>query len=95
MRSIVDADRKVCHVCGRTSGLHRHHIFYGPYRKWSEIDGLTCNLCMNCHEGYFGVHGFDGYELNASLKREAERKWLEHYGKTVEEFIQRYGKSWL
>ena len=95
MESIISTERK-CYICKAVRGLELHHIFYGTaYRRKSEEDGLTCYLCHEHHQGYTGVHGYDGYDLNTSLKREAEKKWLKHYGKTVEDFIARYGKNYL
>lgn len=95
MESIISTERR-CHVCGREKDLELHHIFYGVAYRWkSERDGLTVYLCHECHQGVQGVHGYDGYELNTSLKCEAEKKWLEHYGRTVEEFISEYGKNYL
>ena len=29
------------------------------------------------------------------LKRVAQKKWMNVYGKTVDDFIQRYGRSYL
>ena len=95
MESIISTERR-CHVCGREDDLALHHIFYGvSNRKKSDEDGLTCYLCWECHQGRWGVHGYDGYDLNTSLKREAQRAWMKHYGKTVEDFIARYGKSYI
>jgi len=94
-KSIISTERR-CHVCGSERNLEVHHIFFGiSYRKKSEKDGLTCYLCAECHRGRWGVHGYDGYDLNSSLKKEAERVWMSYYGKTEEDFIQRYGKSYL
>ena len=95
MESIIDNERR-CHVCGKSGKLEVHHVWYGvSNRQKSEEDGLVVWLCPGCHRGRWGVHGYDGYDLNTSLKREAEKKWLEHYGKTVEDFIARYGKNYL
>lgn len=89
-------DKKECHVCGDQRELERHHCLHGTSnRQKAEQDGLWVWLCPECHRGRWGVHGYDGYELSLSLKREAEAKWLEHYGKTVEDWIDRYGKNFL
>ena len=95
MKSIID-EREECHVCGSIVGLERHHIFFGvSNRAKSEADGCWCYLCAEHHRGRWGVHGYDGYELNRQLKREAEAAWLRRYGKTIEDFIERYGKNYL
>ena len=93
--SIIDNEKR-CHVCGSMKDLELHHIFYGvSNRPKSTEDGLTCWLCAECHRGRWGVHGYDGYDLNTSLKREAQRAWMKVYGKTTEDFIERYGKSYI
>lgn len=95
MRSIVD-NNMACHVCGSVRNLERHHIFFGvANRAKSETDGCWCYLCAECHRSKYGVHGYDGYDLNRQLKQEAERAWLREYGKSISQFVQRYGKNWL
>lgn len=94
-KSIID-ENKVCHVCGVTQNLERHHVFFGvANRSKAETDGLWVWLCDECHRGRFGVHGHDGSDLNRSLKREGETAYLRHYEKTVEQFVRRYGKNYL
>lgn len=95
MESIISTERR-CHVCGRETGCEVHHVMYGvSNRSKADEDGLWVYLCPDCHRGCYGVHGYDGYDLNTSLKREAEKVWMKHYGKTVEDFIARYGKNYL
>lgn len=86
---------KCCHVkdCGRTTDLHLHHVFGGPNRKHSDADGLTIWLCADHHTGDGGVHF--NREMDLHFKEEAERAWLRHYGKTIEQFRRRYGKNYL
>lgn len=95
MESIISTERR-CHVCGREKDLELHHIFFGvSNRPLSTKWGLTCYLCHECHQGRWGVHGYDGYELNTSLKKEAQKKWMEYFGKTKEDFISIFGKSYI
>lgn len=88
-----------CWLCGRNGNddpLDRHHIYGGPRRKLSEKDGLVVYLCHNrCH-----IFGPEAVHNNATkmniLHRYGERKWLsENPGKTVDDFIARYGKNYL
>ena len=90
--SIMQKD-KYCKVCGRVDGLQLHHAFGGPNRKLSDADGLTIWLCMEHHTGDNGVHF--NRELADHFKEEAERIWIRHYGKTIEQFRRRYGKNYL
>ena len=78
----------VCFLCGRYGRLDTHHIFGGPNRGLSDEDGLTVKLCRTCHEAahkYKYVHDL------------LHQKGQEEYEKTHtrEEFMRRYGRSWL
>lgn len=83
-----------CYVCGATQALHRHHIFYGSAnRQLSEADGCWVYLCYMHHNGgNYGVHF--NKELDLKLKRLTQEAWEQKLG-SREDFIKRYGKSWL
>jgi hypothetical protein len=74
---------------------HRHEVFYGnPNRQKSIRDGLVVFLTpeehnMSSRGAHFNIE-FDFY-----LKRIAEERWCEYYGKTVEDFIKEYGRNYL
>ena len=95
MNSILQ-NRKQCYITHSTVGLHKHHIFFGTSnRELSEEDGMTVYLCPKCHEhGPEAVHR--NRETDLWLKQAGERVWLrQRPGKTVEDFIRRYGKNYL
>ena len=79
----------------RFNGSHKHHIFGGsPNRKYSDEDGLVIFLRPEDHNmGDNGIHKNREFDLYA--KRKAQLRWMEFYGKTEEQFRQRYGRSWL
>lgn len=85
---------RYCYVCGSENALHLHHIFYGnSNRKLSDKDGAFCYLCyMHLNGGNYGVHF--NKELDLYLKKECQTAWENKLG-TREDFIKRYGKSWL
>ena len=93
--SILKNDIKgVCYLCRKVTPTEVHHIIGGALRKKSDIDGLTVNLCHWCHnEPPRGVHQNRANDL--FLKQMAESAWCHFYGKTVEDFIKRYGKNYL
>ena len=95
MSKSIITNEKRCYVCGNKNNLHYHHIMFGKNRKNADKDGLTVYLCYEHHEGTTGVHGKLGHELDIKLKQIAERNWLEYYDKTIEEWISRYGRSFL
>ena len=94
MDSIIQSEKE-CYVCHTKNNLHLHHIVFGKNRKKADEEGLTVYLCYWHHEGDDGVHGRCGHELDLKLKKIAEEKWLEYYNKTEEDFISRYGRSYL
>lgn len=93
--SIIKGNRKgMCFLCGRFCPTENHHIFRGKNRKRADADGLTVYLCHFCHnEPPGGVHYNKPRDL--MLKRFAERIWLDHYGKTIDDFIKAYGRNYL
>lgn len=92
-KSILQNDKK-CYVCGTTLNLHLHHIYYGTAnRKLSDADGCVVYLCLHHHTGAAGVH--NNRKLDLYLKCRCERAYLNKYNKTVEDFIQRYGRNYL
>lgn len=74
----------------------RHEVYFSKaYRQRSINDGLIVFLTRESHRGTNGVHGKNGDKLNRQLKRLAEKAWTSYYNKTTEDFIARYGKSYL
>lgn len=96
MKSIIQTDRNACYLCGRNSAfepLDEHHVFGGlGYRDLSERYGLKVYLHhMSCHLN--GVHK-DG-ELAHRLKANVQKKAMEHYGWSVAEFVEIFGKNYI
>ena len=78
----------------RFTNSHKHHIFGGAYRKKADEDGLVIFLTPQMHnmsnEGIHFNKWFDTY-----AKKEGQRRYMEYYGKTKEDFIKRYGHNYL
>lgn len=94
--SIVQSDTTVCFLCGRNGGgdpLEKHHCFGASNRKHSDEDGLVVYLCGNrCHRnGKLSAH--QSAVTAELLKVEAQKAYEDRH--TREEFMRRYGKSWL
>lgn len=92
--SIIQSDRN-CWLCKKfgveTVGTDRHHALHGTAnRKLADQDGLTVYLCRRCHAALHDKGLYDRV-----LQQEAQKVWMEHNGKTVDDFIKRYGKSYL
>lgn len=88
-QSVIQAERE-CFICGRTEPLHRHHCIEGSYRKKSEEYGLTVYLCAECH-----MRAHEHEAMMQFLRKTAQKKAMEHYGWTTDEFIQYIGRSFL
>lgn len=82
----------------RFPGLERHEIFYGSlYRQRSIEDGLVVWLTPEAHRGYNGIHGSgkDGDKFRQELKQLGQQVAMDYYKWTEQDFIKRYGKSYL
>lgn len=88
MESIIQSNKE-CFLCGRGNWLDKHHVLHGYNRDKADKDGLTVWLCHECH---MNLHQRGWHDME--LKALAEKTWCEHYGKTTEDFIDRYGKSY-
>lgn len=87
-------DEKKCYVCGQELGLHTHEVFFGKNRQNSIEDGCCIYLCGRHHNlSKEGVHF--NHSLDLKLKKEMEKKWLETYDETIENFIERYGRNYI
>lgn len=85
-------DPEICEVCGKFiyGGRDKHHVMNGAaYRQKSEEDGLYVYLHHNCHM-WLHEHPIS----MRTFKQRAQRYYEENIG-TREEFIKRYGKSYL
>lgn len=95
-KSIIQEDKTYCFIHSKyfhcyIPAVHEHHCIHGiANRKLADKDGLTVFLCMSCHSLLHDKKRFD-----LELKQLAEQVWLEHYNKTIEDWIERYGKNFL
>lgn len=98
MRSIVEKET-CCFLCAEVDkryngqNLEEHHIFFGTgKRTLSDEDGLIVHLCPEHHrEGPAAVHKNRLADLY--VKAVAQAKYEETH--TRDEFIRRYGRSYL
>ena len=89
MESIIKTVPGVCLLCGKTGPTEKHHLMSGTAnRRLAEEDGLFIYLCPMCHQ----IVHMDP-KVNRTTKAFAEKLWRDYYGKSKEEFIKRYGKS--
>lgn len=97
MKSIIQENKNVCYLCGRSGSepLDCHHVFGGASRKKSEQYGLKVYLHhYSCHIFGAGAVHANG-EVNRKLKADIQRKAMRYYGWSIEEFIRMFGKNYL
>jgi len=95
MKSIIPGDNEFCFLCHKMGIFNRgtevHHMIYGTgKRKVADEDGLTVHLC-NLHHRMLHDRG----DYKRDLQELAQATWMEHYNGTKEDFIRRYGQSYL
>lgn len=98
MDSIIQTDRGHCFLCGMNRNLEPldcHHVYEGVNRKKSEKYGLKVYLHHNkCHIfGKESVHG--NAKIDRALKAMAQKRAMQYYGWSVEEWIKIFGKNYL
>lgn len=91
IRSALIKDLYHCAECGR-GDTAVHHVFYGTAnRRLAQEDGYIIGLCPEHHTGDDGIH------FNKQMDLRWKRYAQAHYERTHsrDEFIARYGKSYL
>lgn len=93
-KSIIQTEKE-CYITGTPYNLHEHHIIYGNgLRKLSEKYGLTIWLRADWHNmSDYGVHF--NKALDTELKQMAQKKAMEYYGWSIEDFIKIFGRNYL
>ena len=72
----------------------RHHIYYGPFRKKSEIFGYIMPLASRLHRNEKGsVHDSPNSGLDLELKKMAQEHFEANHG-TEDDFIREFGMSY-
>ncbi len=78
----------------RFYGSHRHEVFGGANRQLSIEDGLVIFLIPEMHNmSNQGIHF--NKEFMDYVHKIGQQTWQKYYNKTEEDFIKRYGKSYL
>ena len=91
-KSIIH-DMSSCYVCGTTTNLHTHEVFYGTANRKKSIEwGCYVKLCGKHHnQSNEGVHF--NKALDTRLKKEAQKKFEELHGH--EKFMEIFRKNYL
>ena len=93
MQSIIQKEKE-CYITGCTFNLHEHHVYGGGRRKISEKYGLKIYLRSDYHNlADYGVH--HNHELDMKIKSEVQKIAMKHYGWSIQDFIDRFGKNYI
>lgn len=79
-----------CYLCGRLYPLDPHHVFAGARKKQSDKDGAIVWLCRKCHRKVQ-----ENADEMLSLQRHIQKRMMDELGWTEEEFIEKYGRSFI
>ena len=83
----------------RFNGSERHEVFEGRTgnRKKSIQDGLVIFTTPELHRtGKLSLHITPKQrEEKTHLKERAEKIWIEHYKKDIDDFIKEYGRNYI
>ena len=94
MDSIIQKNTSRCFICHSRSNLEFHHVYGGANRSISEKYGLKVRLCHNCHnEPPYGVH--QNKERREALQAFVQKKAMEYYGWSIDDFRDRFHKSYV
>ena len=78
----------------RFEGSHKHHVFGGMNRRLSDEDGLVIFLRPELHNmSDKGIHFNKEFDLY--VKKIAQQAWQDYYRKSENDFIRRYGRSYI
>lgn len=103
-KSIIEGNEEhTCHNCGRFVAVpHKHHIFGGANRRWSEKYGLWVYLCPECHNmGSNSVHRnkdiMDSYHRLGQFRFEIDYACQHSCGEeqAKAEFMRIFGRNYL
>lgn len=89
--SIMDTEPGKCWRCGVMGRTARHEIFGASNRGQSKADGLWINVCPLCH-----TKAHESRVVADAMKRAGEGRWLaEDWSRSVQDFVERYGRNYL
>ena len=95
-KSVVTDNLIECIVCKSQYQIEYHHCFFGSAkRRLSDKYKIIVPLCYLHHRGTNGIHGKNGKVLDTKIKQMAQKKAMEYYDWTIDDFRKVFGKSWL
>lgn len=92
MKSILQTNKE-CFFCKTTSGLNRHHVYFGTAnRNISEQNGFWVYLCAEHHNMSDNSVHFNK-DMCEELQKDCQRVYCEEH--TIKEFRKLIGRNFL
>lgn len=94
--SILTDDLEHCIICGK-SPINKHEIFFGSKNRQNSIKyGLVIPLCTAEHHNQVDCKGIHfNKELRLEWQKKGQKKFMEYYRKSEEEFIEIFHRNYL
>lgn len=95
MDSIVTEYKNICFFCGRPAECEHHLVFGIALRELAEEDGLKVPSCNRCHNMGAIPSRIHENPMAEKLSKMLGQAIYENKIGTRQEFVKRYGKSYL
>ena len=103
MKSIFTDDLRHCHITGRGGHVEVHHVFGASNRTRSTFYGFTVPLLAEIHpNGAFRndklcekLTGKTVKDIDSELKQACQKYYEEELGKSRENWVEEFGRSYL
>lgn len=94
-KSIVIGSEKTCFFCMRHADGEHHLIFGNSARKFADEDGLKIPICNSCHNMGHRTERIHDNPMAERLSKMLGQAIYELKIGSREEFMKRYGRSYL
>ena len=94
-RSIVTNDTYACYFCGKKADCEHHLLFGNGTRKLAEEDGIKVPVCNTCHTIGPVIGRIHDNPVGEKLSKMLGQAIYENKIGTRDDFMKRYGKSYL
>lgn len=93
-KSIVTEYNNICFFCGCVAECE-HHLLFGSRRELAEQDGLKVPICNRCHNMGKVTERIHNNPMAEKLSKILGQVIFESKIGTRQDFLKRYGKSYL
>lgn len=91
--SILQKEMNECYFCGTRKNLNIHEVFFGTGRRALSIKYGCCVALCEAHHNLSNMSVHFNREMDLSLKKDMQRKFMETYPEI--DFIKIFRKNYL